>query len=33
MNEDSYVDGIHPNDAGMLQYARAYAKKLAQIKP
>lgn len=33
MSEDSYVDGIHPNDAGMLQYARAYAKKLAQIRP
>lgn len=33
MTEDSYVDGIHPNDAGMLQYARAYARKLAQIKP
>lgn len=33
LTENDYVDGIHPNDAGMLQYARAYAKKLAQIRP
>ena len=25
------VDGIHPNDLGMMQYAEAYEKKVRQI--
>lgn len=25
---ESTVDGIHPNNTGMVQYANAYAKKL-----
>lgn len=28
---DAMVDGTHPNDLGMMQYARAYEKKLRQI--
>jgi lysophospholipase L1-like esterase len=31
LNIESMVDGIHPNDLGMMQYAEAYAKKLKLI--
>ncbi|MFV0590671.1 MAG: SGNH/GDSL hydrolase family protein [Draconibacterium sp.] len=30
---DSYVDGTHPNDIGMMQYANGYEKKLCEILP
>ena len=28
---ESTVDGVHPNDIGMMQYARAYEKRIKQI--
>ena len=28
---DDFVDGVHPNDAGMLKYSTAYHKKLTEI--
>ncbi|MBX3254183.1 MAG: SGNH/GDSL hydrolase family protein [Chitinophagaceae bacterium] len=31
LNTESTVDGSHPNDLGMMEYARAYAKKLKAI--
>ncbi|HLO81769.1 MAG TPA: SGNH/GDSL hydrolase family protein [Chitinophagaceae bacterium] len=31
LNIESTVDGIHPNDIGMMQYAEAYFKKLRKI--
>ncbi|HLO83304.1 MAG TPA: SGNH/GDSL hydrolase family protein, partial [Chitinophagaceae bacterium] len=31
LNIESTVDGIHPNDIGMMQYAEAYYKKLRKI--
>lgn len=31
LNEDSFVDNIHPNDAGMLQYAAAYKRAIEKI--
>ena len=31
--EDTMVEGIHPNDLGMRQYADAYIKKLREIFP
>lgn len=30
-NSESTVDGTHPTDIGMMQYANAYEKKIAQI--
>jgi hypothetical protein len=31
LHPDSFVDHIHPNDYGMLQYAEAYAKLIREI--
>ena len=31
LTADDYLDGINPNDLGMLHYAQAYARKLAEI--
>ena len=31
--QDSMVEGLHPNDLGMRQYADAYLRKLAEIFP
>jgi len=31
--QDSMVEGLHPNDLGMRQYADAYLKKIATILP
>jgi hypothetical protein len=31
LNTDSYVDGTHPSDYGMLQYASAYEKSIREI--
>ena len=31
--QDSMVEGLHPNDLGMRQYADAYLKKLRQMLP
>ncbi|MBX2922041.1 MAG: SGNH/GDSL hydrolase family protein [Chitinophagaceae bacterium] len=31
LNTESTVDGSHPNDLGMMEYARAYAKKLKPV--
>lgn len=31
LNPDSFIDGTHPNDFGMLQYAKAYKKALDSI--
>lgn len=31
LTADSFVDGTHPNDHGMLQYAKAYEKALTAI--
>lgn len=31
IDEESMVDGTHPNDLGMLRYAEAYEKKLREI--
>ena len=31
--QDTMVEGIHPNDLGMRQYADAYIKKLHEIFP
>lgn len=31
LNKESTVDGTHPNDIGMMEYAEAYAKKIKQI--
>ena len=31
LNSDSYVDGTHPNDFGMIQYANACTKKILEI--
>ncbi len=28
---DDFVDGVHPNDAGMLKYSEAYVKKITEI--
>ncbi|WP_414652555.1 SGNH/GDSL hydrolase family protein, partial [Gelidibacter sp.] len=28
---DSMVDGVHPNDIGMMKYADAYEKRLREI--
>jgi hypothetical protein len=33
LDHNSYVDGTHPNDMGMLSYAEAYLKKIAKILP
>ncbi|NDV16947.1 hydrolase [Muricauda sp. TY007] len=33
MTNDSYVDGTHPNDLGMNQYAKAYQKTFMKILP
>jgi lysophospholipase L1-like esterase len=33
LDHNSYVDGTHPNDMGMLRYAEAYLKKIAEILP
>ncbi|MFM9910943.1 MAG: SGNH/GDSL hydrolase family protein [Chitinophagaceae bacterium] len=31
LNIESMVDGVHPNDLGMMQYAEAYEKKIRQL--
>ena len=31
LNTESTVDGIHPNDIGMLEYAKAYSKKIKKL--
>lgn len=31
LNENDFIDGVHPNDAGMQKYARAYHNLLAEI--
>lgn len=31
LNDQSTTEGTHPNDYGMIQYSRAYAKKIQQI--
>lgn len=31
--QDSMVEGLHPNDLGMRQYADAYLKKIRKILP
>lgn len=31
LTQESTVDGTHPNDIGMMEYAEAYAKKIRQI--
>ncbi len=31
LNYESFVDGVHPTDLGMEQYAKAYAQKLREI--
>lgn len=31
LNKESTVDGTHPNDIGMMEYAQAYAKKLKPL--
>jgi len=32
LNIESTVDGIHPNDIGMMEYAEAYFRKLKEIR-
>ncbi|WP_289029772.1 SGNH/GDSL hydrolase family protein, partial [uncultured Algoriphagus sp.] len=32
LNEDDFVDGVHPTDAGMLKYSRAYEKIIRTIQ-
>ena len=31
--QDSMVEGLHPNDLGMRQYADAYLRKISKILP
>lgn len=31
LNQDDFIDGVHPNDAGMRKYAKAYLELLAKI--
>ena len=31
LSNDAFVDGTHPTDLGMEQYARAYEKKINEI--
>lgn len=33
LDENDFIDGVHPNDAGMKKYAKAYLKLLAEILP
>jgi len=31
LDSDSFVDQVHPNDAGMMRYARAYARLISRV--
>lgn len=33
LDADCFVDQVHPNDAGMMRYARAYLRLIRQLRP
>ena len=33
LTEDAMIDGVHPNDVGNVEYAKAYEKKLKEMLP